>query len=170
MRRTRNSPTPDQRRSQADFRAAQRLALRLMPANGDLSGLVDRLADHRGRPIIVETTKRASLSGQTLALETVDRISLLEAPPGQLHQALCHELAHLLLGHLDQDGDVSFDTKLAELTGIDPVMIRKFLTRHAYDTPQEAAAERLATLLRAESDRRARKAQQDNDPRAERLI
>lgn len=169
MRKTTNSQTPD-RRQQGDFRAAHRLALQLMPENGDLHTLVDRIADHRQRPIIVETTTDAALSGQTLALDTVDHISLLDAPPGQLDQALCHELAHLLLGHLDQDDAVSFDIKLAALTGIDLTMIRKVLTRHAYDTPQEAAAERLATLLRAESDRRARKAQLRDDPRAERLI
>jgi hypothetical protein len=170
VRRTRNRQKLEERQGQADFRAAHRLALQLMPADGDLSALVDRLADHRGRPIIVETTQGASLSGQTLALEAVDRISLLEAPPGQIHQALCHELAHLLLGHLDEDSDNPLDLALAQLTDIDPATIRKFLTRHAYDTPQEAAAERLATVLRAESDRRARKAQQRSDPRADRLI
>lgn len=169
MRKTKNSPMTNQA-EQTDFQDAHRLALRLMPENGDLGTLVDRIADHRGRPIIVETTTGAGLTGQTLALDTVDHISLLDAPPGQLQQALCHELAHLLLGHLEQNDEIPFDAKLAELTGIDPAMIRKFLTRHAYDTPQEAAAERLATLLRAESDRRARKARGRDDPRAERLI
>lgn len=170
MRRTRNSQTPDGGWSQADFRAAHRLALQLMPADGNLSIFVDRLADHRGRPIIVETTRDASLSGQTLAFETVDRISLLEAPQGQVQQALFHELAHLLLGHLDEDSDAPLDVALAQLLEIDPATIRKFITRHAYDTPQEAAAERLATVLRAESDRRARRARQRSDPRADRLI
>ena len=163
-----SSPTPD-RNTPADLRSAQKLALQLMPDDGNLDVFVDRLAEHRHRPIVVQTTTGMSLSGQTLAFDSVDRISLLDAPPGQLRQALCHEIAHLLLGHLDHD-DLPLDTTLAELTGIDVATVRRFLTRHAYDTPQEADAERLATSLRSESDRRARKAQQRDDPRADRLI
>lgn len=167
--KTKSSRLNPERCEQANFRAAHRLALQLMPDDGDLDALVDRLADRRKRPIVVETTTVEALSGQTFALETSDRIFLRVAPPGQSRQALCHELAHLLLGHLEQE-DHPLDKTLAQLIDIDPATIRKFVARHAYDSPEEVAAERLGTILRVESDRRVRQARRRDDPRAQRLF
>lgn len=152
----------------SSIRAGRRQALRLMPADGDLDAFVAAVADHRGRPIMIRAWPYAAdePSGYLYGLDEHDIVVMdAVASPSQRAGVLCHELAHLVLGH---QGSAA-DSRLVEaLLGPDlnhSARLRTgLLLRHDFEAGIEADAEMLGTILVAETRRRARRADLDADP------
>lgn len=126
-----------------------------MPANGALEGLVSNVAAHRGRALtVLETELGDGLTGLWIATPTVDYIVIDQGCTASRRAAvLCHEIAHMLLGHLGAPVGEDLASLVPTLR---PTLVGRFLTRHGYAEPDEHAAEHLATHLMAEHARRER--------------
>lgn len=132
---------------------AVRLAKRLMPADGDLSGLLANLARHRGRGIHVLTQEFGGqpTSGLWLATERADYL-VVDGPttPSRHAAIICHEVAHILLGHEAQEGAPSSSLPLLAAPDLSPELVARAMARHSYADEIEADAEQTATLIGAE--------------------
>jgi hypothetical protein len=110
----------------------------------DCAALCEHIAAWRQRPIrLVAYPFVRTISGLVVARSTYDVIYFAE----QVHpilgmQAILHELAHLLLGHVQ--GAPTPETG-EQLTPLD---IQTALKRSCYDHAREIQAERMAYLLR----------------------
>ena len=153
MTRTREaSPTRRQ------IRKTARLARRLMPRDGDVDVWLRNLSEHRHRPIkatVGDLSGSPGLSGMCVIRDDGDYIILdASASPTRRLVFLCHEVAHLLLGH---EGEVASSDFVARATpDLSPGLRTRVVTRHEHDSPEEQAAEELATLLSLEHARRQR--------------
>uniref|UniRef100_UPI000A539B03 ParH-like protein n=1 Tax=Peterkaempfera griseoplana TaxID=66896 RepID=UPI000A539B03 len=101
------------------------------------------VAQHRGRPIRL-TPRRMRFgepSGFVESLPDEDHIHY-EAETSQLHRTLicCHELAHLLLGHVAAPPP-DHHAATVHLPTIDADMVRLVLGRSHYDDTAEEEAE-----------------------------
>lgn len=139
-------------------RQTARLARRLMPADGDLSGWLRNLGEHRNRPIKAaarDLSTTPGLTGMCLIRDDADYIVVdATASPARQVMFLCHEIAHLLLGH---EGEVASSDLVAQATpDLPPALRARVVTRHEHNTSEEHAAEELATLLTLEHARRQR--------------
>jgi hypothetical protein len=136
-------------RAAARYRAAVHtlpLVKRLMPADGSLVGLVAAVAAHRSRPIDLLPAQLGarSSSGCWVAGTNHDYIVYAaSAAPEQRDLVVCHELAHMLLGH----PGLSPIEALGE-GGIVPARTQ-LVTRHPYGVSPEAEARRLAERMLA---------------------
>jgi hypothetical protein len=130
---------------------AVRLAKRLMPADGDLMGLLANLAEHRGREIHMLTRQFTGrpTSGLWLAGERADYI-VIDHPttPSRRAAIICHEVAHILLGHEAQAGSPAAIASTAP--DLSPALVARAMGRHSYAEEAEADAEQTATLIGAE--------------------
>jgi hypothetical protein len=110
------------------------------------------VADRSGRPVLLAPRRMrvGEPSGFVERRADADVIHFEQETSG-LHQAhiICHELAHLLCGHLAEPPAADEDTALVELPTIDDDMLRLILGRSHYD----GAAEREAEILGAELTR-----------------
>lgn len=133
----------------ARYRAAVRvlpLVKRLMPADGSIDGLVAAVATHRARPIdlLPAHLGARSSSGFWVVGKSHDYIVYAaSATPEQRDLILCHELAHMLLGH---SGNRPVDALGLGDIGARPTQL---LTRHGYGDSPEADARRLAQRVLA---------------------
>jgi len=139
-------------------RRAARLARRLMPHDGDLNIWLRNLSEHRNRPIkatVGDLSATPGLSGMCVIRDDGDFIILdASASPTRRLVFLCHEVAHLLLGH---QGEVASSDLVARATpDLPPGLRSRVVTRHEHDSLEEQAAEELATLLSLEHARRQR--------------
>jgi len=139
-------------------RQTARLARRLMPPDGDLEGWLHNLGEHRNRPVkatVGDLSGTPGLTGMCLIRDDADYIVVdAAASPARQVMFLCHEVAHLLLGH---EGEVASSDLVAQATpDLPPALRARVLTRHAHDNLEEHAAEELATLLTLEHARRQR--------------
>jgi len=146
----------EQRRSARAMRHAVRLARRLMPLDGNLDDFIASIARHRGRPItLVQLDRRPSddLSGLWLATESADYIIVdPTATPSRRALIVCHEIAHMLLGHR---GDLTTSQLLATTApDLNCALVARVLGRHAYGSADEQAAEEMATVVAAERSQR----------------
>jgi hypothetical protein len=126
-----------------------------MPADGDLVGLVAAVAEGRNREICVLRLPMPSPgpSGAWVALPDKDYVVIDQgAAPSRFVATLCHELAHMLLGH---QGPVQQASAAALAPQVDPRIAARILGRHGYSDAQEHEAETLATVLAAEHSRRS---------------
>lgn len=137
------------------IRRASRLARRLMPSDGDLTGFLENLGRHRGRPLTLiedQTPQSLGRSGLCLMTDEADYI-LVEAAAGPSRRAtiICHEVSHLLLGH---GGDSPLDIAEDLAPDLEPGLVARMLARHSYASPAEQEAEVVATMVVAERTRR----------------
>lgn len=145
------------RRNKSEAPAALDLsdALSLLPDDGDVAGLLRNVEAERGREIVL--LKRPmpvdAPSGLWVSVPDRDYVVVPEAAPhSRLGAIVCHEIAHMLLGHRGEA-----DLRAADLApDIDKSVVARFLGRHGYEADQEREAESLGTLLAAEAARRAR--------------
>ena len=121
----------------------ERLLRRLLADSLDIDALVQRVADHRERRIQLlayQFPESVEVSGMWLALPDQDVIAY---PSGATEMRRCavvgHEIGHMLLDH-----DVSGLGKTLDLAD---VPVSRFLAREHYNNAEEAAAERIATLV-----------------------
>lgn len=141
------------------MRSAQRIAHRLMPVDGDVEKFVAAVATHRGRPIRLRECPLDvdDPSGLWVPLPDRDLVLLAEGITHEHRTAVvCHEMAHMLLGHETRAGDVDISLISAALElSIDRSVAARFFARHDYEAAEESEAETLATRIASELARRA---------------
>lgn len=153
------------------FDRTVRATLKLLPADGDVKGLLANLGAARGRPVIVlpKDDHDDATSGRWYKTDAADYItSDIDAAPSSEAITLCHEVGHIVLDHSGTE-----DTLLGTVApDIEPGIAGRVLAmraRHNYDKGIEQEAERLGTILAAEARRRQRVSQYSYDPVSRRL-
>lgn len=125
----------------------------LVPVSGDLDELVGRVAGSRTRPITLVAIHlpKDAPSGLWVATGAQDYIIYPDNADSQWKSGIvCHEIAHMLLGHDPQPGTSSLGALVARAApSIDPQVAVRFLRRHGYGDAAEADAEYLGTRLAA---------------------
>ncbi|KDN84343.1 hypothetical protein [Kitasatospora cheerisanensis] len=123
--------------------------LRLPPLS-TVEELCGAVSAHLDRPIRIAPRRMrvGEPSGFVERLPAEDVIHVEQETSG-LHRAhiVCHELAHLLCGHLSEPARADEDPSLVELPTIDPEMLRLVLGRSHYDDIAEEEAEVLGAEL-----------------------
>ncbi|MGX4731647.1 hypothetical protein [Kitasatospora griseola] len=123
--------------------------LRLPPLS-TVEELCGAVSAHLDRPIRIAPRRMrvGEPSGFVERLPAEDVIHVEQETSG-LHRShiVCHELAHLLCGHLSVPPLPDEDPDLVELTTIDPEMLRLVLGRSHYDDAAEEEAEVLGAEL-----------------------
>ncbi len=142
------------RSSPAQRHLAQAIGLgeRLMPADGSIDGFVAAVGAHRGRPVRVigYPLDAAGPSGLWIGTCASDYVVCsADATPTRRAAILCHELAHMLLGHEPEVGDTEALSLVAKVLApdVDVSVATRFLTRHGYAGTAEEDAEAAATAL-----------------------
>lgn len=151
--------------------AAVRTAVHLMPEDGDLDELAVRLSQERGRPlrIIRQAMPPGAASGLWISTRSTDYVIIdAKASPTRASAILCHEFAHMILGHKGWALDES-QLAMALAPEVAPQVAARFLARESYGGNQEHDAEEVGTLVAAEHTRRVRSRQQSSGTFAERL-
>lgn len=123
-----------------------------LPPLSTVEELCAAVAERSGRPVRLAPRRMrvGEPSGFVERLADADVIHFEQETSG-LHQAhiVCHELAHLLCGHLAEAPLPGEDTASVELPTLTPEMVRLVLGRSHYDDTAEEEAEVLgAELLR----------------------
>lgn len=126
----------------------------LLPASGDLDELVARVATSRSRTITLMPIclPEDAPSGLWIATGARDYIVYPDDADAQWRSGIvCHEIAHMLLGHDPRPGTSDLGGLVAAAApSIDPQVAARFLHRHGYADAVEADAENLGTRLAAE--------------------
>ncbi len=142
------------RSSPAQRHRARAIALgeRLMPANGSIDGFVVAVAAHRGRSVrvISHLLDAAGPSGFWIGTSTGDYlVCSADATPTRRAAIVCHELAHMLLGHEPEVGDTEALSLVSTVLApdVDASVAARFLTRHGYAGVAEEDAEAAATAF-----------------------
>lgn len=145
------------RRNSQQVQDAIRMADAMIPLSGDVEDLLENLSRTRGRDISILTAPLSNpVSGLLIATGKADYVIVGdEASPERQVSIVCHEVAHLLLGH---DHKNSLSTDLIEsglLQGLDPDLVRSVVAgRHAYAHTNEMNAETVATHISIQLRRR----------------
>ena len=128
------------------------LARRLpIPVPWDRKAFVNNLAELRGRPITLIPTD-AGVTGGPCGLWLIrdhDDLILHQTGTSEYHidQIVCHEIAHMVLGHRSVDGDRDANLYRDILSDIDPNSINAVLGRSSYADDQERDAEMFASVM-----------------------
>ncbi|MFD5111293.1 hypothetical protein ACFWNG_03055 [Streptomyces sp. NPDC058391] len=121
-----------------------------LPRMSTVEELCAAVADRAGRPVrlVPRRMRLGEPSGFVERRADADLIYFEQETSG-LHQAhiICHELAHLLCGHLAEAPAVDEATDQVELPTLDADMIRLVLGRSHYDGAAETEAEILGAEL-----------------------
>lgn len=140
-------------------KGARASALKLVPANGAVDDLVTAVGRTRRRVIHLLDVDLGpgEPTGMWIATDQADYVvHPADASAAERTAVICHELAHMLLGHQPQaEGDSSVRMATVVAPDIDPEVAQRFLRRHGYAEPVEAEAEHLGTLLVAQLARNA---------------
>lgn len=126
---------------------ARRLEL---PPVSTVEELCAVVADRAGRGVrLVPRRMRVGEPSGFVERRADADVIYFEQETSGLHQAhiICHELAHLLCGHLAEPPAVDEGTAHVELSTIDADMIRLVLGRSHYDDAAEEEAEILGAEL-----------------------
>lgn len=143
-----------------ELRRAVRRGTQLLPASGTADDFVEALARRRSREVRILETNLGGNSPSGAWIPTSQRDYFLVpagASPTRRRAVLCHEAAHVLLGH---DPALHASLTPALLQALAPTLqlttSSRLIQRTGYSDRQEAAAERVATLLAASFDDHAR--------------
>ncbi|MFJ1647597.1 hypothetical protein [Streptomyces sp. NPDC088258] len=121
-----------------------------LPRVSTVEELCAAVADRQGRPVelVARRMRVGEPSGFVERRADADVIHFEQETSG-LHRAhiICHELAHLLCGHLAEPPAPDEETGHVELPTIDADMIRLVLGRSHYDGAAEEEAEILGAEL-----------------------
>lgn len=127
---------------------ARRIARGVVPLDGSLDALVSGVSQRVGHPIVLIGTELADgYSGMWYGYSDYDEIHFPKSAPDITKKAaICHELAHIMLGHrpensLSLGGDVFKHVDPTKVTAL------RVMHRSVYDAPIEHDAELLATML-----------------------
>lgn len=154
-------------------RSAAARASRLMPSSGKVDDLAESLAADQGRSIrmLTEDLGPREPSGMWIATEKADWIVVPNGVGSAQRTAIiCHELAHILLGHTPIGAEADLDA-LVSLVAPDlaPAVARQMLARYWYADDLEAEAEALGTLLVTKLVHRAERLRMTDDAVSDRL-
>ncbi|QUH03326.1 hypothetical protein HUO13_23085 [Saccharopolyspora erythraea] len=134
------------------YRRCQELVNGLtLPRPFSAMGLVETLAEQRGRPIHVRTLPgrfTVNACGAWVRLADSDVI-FIEARTTRLHRdhILLHEIGHIICEH--GDGSMTGREMLSRLLpDLSPQLVERLLTRTGYSTAEEKEAELVASLIR----------------------
>jgi hypothetical protein len=138
-------------RGPSQVRAAQARALGLLPASGAVEAFSDAVSVAQGRRICLLPfgLNADEPTGLWIATAEADYVVYpADATAAERTAIICHELAHILLGH-QPAGDTAKLAQMAALVApdIDPLVARQMLARHGYADDVEAEAEAFGTLL-----------------------
>ncbi|GAA2740004.1 hypothetical protein [Kitasatospora cinereorecta] len=121
-----------------------------LPALSSVEELCEAVAERTGRAVRLAPRRMrvGEPSGFVERRADADVIHFEQETSG-LHRAhiICHELAHLLCGHLAEVPPLDEETARVELPTIDPEMLRLVLGRSHYDDTAEEEAEVLGAEL-----------------------
>ena len=138
-------------RHELTLRRSLRQIRALVPDDGSLTGLFEAVSHITGRQIIhTEINLDGSpLSGVWVPQGDVDHLlTPAGATPTRSSASVCHELAHILLGH---DPGFHFGGTLAKVQAavehLSPLTVERMLARTGYTDRQEHHAEFFATVL-----------------------
>ncbi len=138
------------------MKQARRQLERLVPAPWDLSTFIDRVAQHRSRPIHlvdVDFSIDGGISGAWKPTSRRDIVFVATSATGLRRLAVvCHEISHMWLDHTPEnlgfEGEEGLETVIPALLEASPELARKFVRfRHNYGSGAEADAEYLATTV-----------------------
>lgn len=145
------------RRYSKQVRDAIRTADAMIPLSGDVEDLLDNLSRKRDREMTILTAPLTSpVSGLLIATEKADYVVVGdEASPERQVAIVCHEVAHLLLGHDDKESLSSGLIESGLLQRLNPELVRSVVAgRHAYAHTVELDAETVATHISIQLRRR----------------
>lgn len=121
-----------------------------IPRPFDLNVLLDRVEEHRGRPIDLHATQVESNGPCGLWLRQTDRDVIVYADnTSTVHQThiVLHEIGHMVCDHRGScDLALGFVTDL--VTEQTPGVAEHMLTRSTYGSDQEQEAEMVGSLIR----------------------
>ncbi|RJK95908.1 hypothetical protein D5H78_09920 [Vallicoccus soli] len=120
-----------------------------LPADADLEQLVQRLAEVRGRRLVLQA--RPMLDGPCgiwVAMPEADYV-FYEEQTNALHREhiVLHELGHVAADHAPP-GRIPVDVALALMPSLDPALVRRMLGRTSYSSEEEREAELFASVFR----------------------
>jgi hypothetical protein len=121
-----------------------------LPPMSTVEELCETVAERAGRPVrLVPRRMRVGEPSGFVERRADEDVIHFEQETSDLHQAhiICHELAHLLCGHLAEPPARDEDTASVELEALDPEMLRLVLGRSHYDDAAEEEAEILGAEL-----------------------
>ena len=128
----------------------------LLPDPWSVDEFVGLVAGDRRRHIRVlpHDLTTGDATGYALRRRSEDVIVVpIKAVGARRDAIICHELAHIVLGHAPMvTDDIAFMSMLAPHSP--PDLVARFLPRDGYDTDDERAAETLATRLIARAQTR----------------
>lgn len=137
--------------------AAIRSLEAVLPPSGEIHDLLERVSEHRGRPMtLLKVPLDRTVSGALISTATADYIAVSQdTSPERECAIVCHEVAHALLGHDHQQSLSGSLTQTGLLNGIDQSLAESVVAgRQAYAHTTEADAETVATYLAVELRRR----------------
>ncbi|NYG08637.1 hypothetical protein BJ986_003124 [Phycicoccus badiiscoriae] len=139
-------------------RAALATARHLLPADGSITGLVEAVATHRGRPIDLLPAHLGPRSSAAFLVQGHGQDYILYAAGADPHErdlAICHQLAHLLMGHgIDPVSRPPIGATTATPTSSGRT---RYLAVHGYGSAQETQAARFARSITAAASARDRR-------------
>ena len=144
------------------MRSERRLRDLPLPVPFTVGAFAERLADRRGRPIVLRPSDRLpGVSGLWIPGPTEDVIVYHGGAVG-LHQQqiVLHELCHLWCGHRPPS-ILDLDAQHGVFLLISPDNVDQVLGRSGYSTEEEREAEVLATLILERAASAAREQAQD---------
>jgi hypothetical protein len=126
-----------------------------VPAPFDVHDFCARLADRRGRPIVLlaSALPPESVCGMWVSAASADYI-FYEQQTSRLHQEhiILHEVGHVLCDHT-ADQVLSADTARLLMPSLDPAMVQRMLGRTQYSAEEEQQAEIVASLILQQANR-----------------
>lgn len=137
----------------ADDRLAALIADLEIPSPWNLRQFVDRLADQRGKPIVLTGHRGLRAAGFPCGLlAEMNDLTLIvyeeRSSQYMVEHTVLHEIGHLLLGHEGERMQESLGQFLGGLVG--PASIARMetmLARGVFDTTKEVEAETFANLI-----------------------
>ena len=154
-------------------KAARASAVKLVPDNGDVEDLVAAVGGARRRAIhlLGADLGPTGPTGMWIATEHGDYIvHPVDASAAERTAVICHELAHMLLGHQPEDDGKAWQQMAATVApDIATEVAQRFLGRHGYADRLEADAEHLGTVLVTQLARHAAAKTVRRDAVSERL-
>lgn len=133
------------------LRLARSRAVRMVPASGLVDDLVAAVSREQNRAVhlLPADLGPEAPTGMWISTDQAEYIVFpADASSAERAAVICHELAHMLLGH-QPEAQVDRLSQMATTVApsIDSEVAHRFLRRHGYVEKVEAEAERLATVL-----------------------
>lgn len=155
------------------LRRSLRRALRMLPVDGDMMGLLSNLSEARRRPIRLLTHEGNPThpTGLWVGKPGCDYIIVdAAASPASRTMIIAHEVSHMLLRHTnDATAEIPEELLTSVAPRMDPAVAVRVLARHGYGRAVEVEAEEMGTALAAEARRRQRIDHFHADPVSARL-